>query len=270
MWRGRSQEHFHPILAVASGQDLKDELTLGGELTLNLWRCIHHMLSQKEKIIYCGWLDRFRGIFDPRFVASAQLNYNCVSVHPVDHMKLIFLTFPLQEELCRDAGETNWDYISTMMHPDVMGCRIDWVKKFMFLVNFMDCWPLYILDTEKKIMIVHEMTETDPACEMKIKHEALAKKFQHRFCTLFNDMFGAGLVETRGLSFVYPLVAQHGQCSSGVYILHYFVEFIRLYLQSTLTQAQIEHLRKKFAYEIVTMKGNNGDIPELLHDIIID
>ncbi|XP_048528807.1 uncharacterized protein LOC125532036 isoform X3 [Triticum urartu] len=201
MWRGRSQE------------DLKDELTLGGELTLNLWRCIHHMLSQKEKIIYCGWLDRFRGIFDPRFVASAQLNYNCVSVHPVDHMKLIFLTFPLQEELCRDAGETNWDYISTMMHPDVMGCRIDWVKKFMFLVNFMDCWPLYILDTEKKIMIVHEMTETDPACEMKIKHEALAKKFQHRFCTLFNDMFGAGLVETRGLSFVYPLVAQHGQCS---------------------------------------------------------
>uniref|UniRef100_A0A8R7QBM9 Uncharacterized protein n=1 Tax=Triticum urartu TaxID=4572 RepID=A0A8R7QBM9_TRIUA len=175
-----------------------------------------------------------------------------------------------EEELCRDAGETNWDYISTMMHPDVMGCRIDWVKKFMFLVNFMDCWPLYILDTEKKIMIVHEMTETDPACEMKIKHEALAKKFQHRFCTLFNDMFGAGLVETRGLSFVYPLVAQHGQCSSGVYILHYFVEFIRLYLQSTLTQAQIEHLRKKFAYEIVTMKGNNGDIPELLHDIIID
>ncbi|XBH90391.1 hypothetical protein VPH35_082078 [Triticum aestivum] len=109
-----------------------------------------------------------------------------------------------------------------------MGCRIDWVKKFMFLVNFMDCWSLYILDTEKKIMIVHEMTETDPACEMKIKHEALAKKFQHRFCTLFNDMFGAGLVETRGLSFVYPLVAQHGQCSSGVYILHYFVEFIRL------------------------------------------
>lgn len=51
-------KHFHPVLAVASGQDLKDELTLGGELTLNLWRCIHHMLSQKEKIIYCGWLDR--------------------------------------------------------------------------------------------------------------------------------------------------------------------------------------------------------------------
>lgn len=29
-------KHFHPLLAVASGQDLMDELTPGGELTLNL------------------------------------------------------------------------------------------------------------------------------------------------------------------------------------------------------------------------------------------
>lgn len=46
-------KHYHPILAVGSGQDLKDELTPGGELTLNLWRCIQRMLSEKE-IMYRG------------------------------------------------------------------------------------------------------------------------------------------------------------------------------------------------------------------------
>lgn len=42
-------QNFHPILAVASGQDLKDELTPSGELKLNVWRCIHHMLSAKRE-----------------------------------------------------------------------------------------------------------------------------------------------------------------------------------------------------------------------------
>ena len=46
-----------------------------------------------------------------------------------------------------------------------------------------------ILDTEKKIMMVLDPTETDPMDEMKIKHEALAKKFQHRFYTTFNDFW---------------------------------------------------------------------------------
>lgn len=62
---------------------------------------------------------------------------------------------------------------------------------------FMDCWSLFILEVEKKEVMVLDPTETDPANEMKIKHEALAKRFQYRFCNRFKDMFGAGLVETR-------------------------------------------------------------------------
>lgn len=55
-----------------------------------------------------------------------------------------------------------------------------------------------------------------------------------------------------------------------MYIVHYILEFTGLYLRSALTQGQIEHLRKKIAYEIVTMKGNKGDIPEFLIDAIVD
>ena len=34
-----------------------------------------------------------------------------------------------QEEVCRDDGETDWDYIETMMNSEVIGYRIDWLKK---------------------------------------------------------------------------------------------------------------------------------------------
>lgn len=85
----------------------------------------------------------------------------------------------------------------------------------MFPLYFMDCWSLYILDT-KKVMMVLDPTETAPSDEMKRKHDSMARKFQYRFCYLFNDVFGAGLVETSGWSFVYPLVAQHEPCNRCV------------------------------------------------------
>lgn len=96
-------KHFHPILAVAFGQDLKDELIPGGELTLNLWRCIQRVISEKDKRMYRGWLDRWRGIFDPRFV----------------------------DELCKGDDEMDWDYISMMMNSKVMGYRVNWLKKIL-------------------------------------------------------------------------------------------------------------------------------------------
>ncbi|EMS61036.1 hypothetical protein TRIUR3_24149 [Triticum urartu] len=130
------------------------------------------------------------------------------------------------------------------MDSKVMGYRVDWLKKFMFPVHFMDCWSLYILDTDKKIVMVLDPKETNLSDEMKIKHGPLARKFQQKLCTLFSDMFGAGLVETTGWE------------DSGVYVAHYVLEFTGLYLRSTITQGQIEHLRKKIAYEIVIMKGN--------------
>lgn len=155
---------------------------------------------QKEKRMYRGWLARWRRIFNPCFV----------------------------EELCRGDDEVDWDCISMVMNSDLMGYIIDWLKKFMFLVLFMDCWSLYILGTEKNIVMVLDPTETDPTYEMKRKHEALDRKFQLRFCQLFNDMFGAGFVETTGWTFLYPLVAQHEPCTredSGVYVVHYILEF---------------------------------------------
>lgn len=34
-----------------------------------------------------------------------------------------------QEEVCRNDGGTDWDYIKTMMNSEVIGYRIDWLKK---------------------------------------------------------------------------------------------------------------------------------------------
>lgn len=37
-----------------------------------------------------------------------------------------------------------------------------------------------------------------------------------------------------------------------------------------LTQEKLDHLRKKIAYHVVTMKGNKGDLPGFLYKEIID
>lgn len=59
------------------------------------------MLCGKDDAIYDGWQDRFRGLFDPCFV----------------------------DEICSDDGETDWDYIDTMMNSEMMGYKIDWLTK---------------------------------------------------------------------------------------------------------------------------------------------
>lgn len=82
-----------------------------------------------------------------------------------------------------------------------------------FPSKFMDCWAMYLMDKDKKTMMVLDPTEIDVMDEMKIKHEARAKKFQRRFRSLFNNFFGNGLVDTDGWTFLYPLVAQHEPCS---------------------------------------------------------
>lgn len=83
----------------------------------------------------------------------------------------------------------------------------------MFLVHFMDCWSLYILDTEKKICMVLDPTETHHTDEMERKRNSYAKKFHRRFCQCFNDIFGGWLVDVNGWTFLYPLVAQHDSCT---------------------------------------------------------
>ncbi|KAF7067056.1 hypothetical protein CFC21_072975, partial [Triticum aestivum] len=151
---------------------------------MNMWRCVQHMLCEKDNGIYRGWMDRFRGLFDPKFV----------------------------DEVCRDDGETDWGYIEDMMNSDKAGYRIDWLKKFWFPVDFMDCWSMYLLDKDEKTVMVLDPTDTDEMDEMKIKHEGRAKKFQRRFCSLFNNFYGNGLIETEGWTFKYPLVARHAPC----------------------------------------------------------
>ena len=72
------------------------------------------------------------------------------------------------------------------------------------------------MDKDEKTVMVLDPTETDVMDEMKIKHENHAKKFQRRFCSLFNNYFGNGLVDTDGWKFLYPLVVQHEPCSGCV------------------------------------------------------
>lgn len=85
------------------------------------------------------------------------------------------------EELCKPENEVDRDYIRMMMYSEVTGYMIEWLKKFMFLVYFMDCWSLHVLDTEKIFMVMNP-TKTHPTDEMERKHGAMARRFPLLFC----------------------------------------------------------------------------------------
>lgn len=70
---------------MASGQDLKDELAHGVELTITVWRCIQRMLSAKEMKM-SGLASKMERVFDPHFM----------------------------KELCKPDNEVDWDYIEMM------------------------------------------------------------------------------------------------------------------------------------------------------------
>lgn len=44
----------------------------------------------------------------------------------------------------------------------------------------------------------------------------------------------------------------------------------KMFSVSVLSQAQLDHMWKKIAYELVTMKGNKGDLSGFLCEEIVD
>lgn len=94
--------------------------------------------------MYGSWQIRWRHIFDVRFVLA--LMYNSYSL--------------------------DFDYMNKMMSFEVLGYRLEWTKKLMLPVPYMNSWSLYVVDVEEKTLLVMDLCETSKAEEvMKLKHE---------------------------------------------------------------------------------------------------
>ncbi|XP_048530172.1 uncharacterized protein LOC125509284 isoform X2 [Triticum urartu] len=240
--------HFVFRVAVMSGHDIQQEFRHGGKISRVGWRCIYKMLLEKERRMYKDWLDRWRVFFDPVFA----------------------------DELLNHEFDIDLDLIREMLSQNHVGCRADWAKmvscpifitsyfayslschvpllckndsternstpmQFMFPVWLARTWSLYVLDIDHKKILVMDPMETMSG-NMKLKHEESAKLFLKGFCWE----------------------------NSGIYIVHYLRDYNGLYIR-TLTNGELEYLRKKLAYEIVAMRGNKGDFPDFMYLEILE
>ncbi|XBH92066.1 hypothetical protein VPH35_083279 [Triticum aestivum] len=225
-----------------SGHDIQQEFRHGGKISRVGWRCIYKMLSEKERRMYKDWLDRWRVFFDPVFA----------------------------DELLNHEFDIDLDLIREMLSQNHVGCRADWAKMFMFPVWLARTWSLYVLDIDHKKILVMDPMETMSG-NMKLKHEESAKLFLKGFCWCVNNIYHGGLVGSLGWTFSYK-TGMHPPCSrenSGIYIVHYLRDYNGLYIR-TLTNGELEYLRKKLAYEIVAMRGNKGDFPDFMYLEILE
>nr|XP_051205127.1 uncharacterized protein LOC127318694 [Lolium perenne] len=142
------------------------------------------------------------------------------------------------------------------MTSDEIGYKLENVKKvnarldinLMMPLEVLQSWSLYVFDPESKHLLVMDPTTTFYGEEV-MRWEVNASNWQIKY--------HAGA---------------HFNCSSeqsGVYIVHYIREFNGLYLRSILSDERIEYLRKTMAYQLATMKGNAGDLPDFMIQIVI-
>lgn len=147
-----------------------------------------------------------------------------------------------------------WILCGDQWHSNLLCIRI----QCMFPAHFMDCWSLYILDTDKKIFMVLDPTETHPTDEMQRKPGALVRRFQLWFCQCFNDIFDGWLVETNGWTFVYPLVAQHDPCTRWA---HSQGQILHCGTNEMLLRWQCGHREESSVYMVHYIHEFNGAIP---------
>ncbi|XBH72988.1 hypothetical protein VPH35_100170 [Triticum aestivum] len=105
----------------------------------------------------------------------------------------------------------------------------------------MDGFSFYVVEVEEKTLVVLDPAETSiHDDEMSIKHEDNA-----------------------------TLVLKTLRTDSWIYLGHYWRSYNGLYLQRQLGEYELAYLKKQFAYEVISMKGNKGELPSfMIQDVL--
>lgn len=141
----------------------------------------------------------------------------------------------------------------------------------MMPLEFMQSWALYMFDPDNKHMLVMDPTLAfEGADVMRAKHEGNAKKILYGLIRCIHENIPDWELSAAGWQIDYNGGA-HAGCTreqSGVYILHCIREYNGVYLRSVLSNERLEYMRKSMAYQLITLKGNAGDLPDFMIQII--
>ncbi|XBH69524.1 hypothetical protein VPH35_097374 [Triticum aestivum] len=215
-----------------SGEDFVNEFGPNGHLTSVGWGAVSRMLTWKDAQMYGDWEIRWRHIFDLRFVLA-----------------LMYRSYDL-----------DFEFMNTMMSYEALGYRLQWTKKLMLPVPFMESWSLYVVDVEERTLLVMDPCETsEPINEMRYKHEDNANFILAGLRRCIHENIAGWYVPAQGRTINYN-VGMHASCE---------LEYTGLYLQTILTPSRLNYLRQSIAYEVISMRGNIGELPDFMIEEVL-
>lgn len=111
-----------------------------------IWRVFRYF----ENKMYRGSKRRFRGVADPN------------------------LTFELISK--EHPSQIDFEYMKMMICEEYIGYDIQMVKQLMLLVNFMESWSVYAIDTKKRLLVVMDPTDAGEEDSSKARSQAERKE----------------------------------------------------------------------------------------------
>lgn len=237
-------KHLVTSLILLCGEDFIDQFGPDGELTTLGWTAVLRMLISKDARMYGPWKIRWRHLFDIKFV----------------------------EHLMHNSQELDYDFLGSMMHEDVLGYKIQWTKKLFLPVRMMGGFSFYVVDIEERNLLVMDPTETSIVDdEMRVKHEANAHLVLRGLRRCIRALFADWYIPPGAWSVTYAYIMNE-PCEmedSWVLLGHYWREYNGLYLERQLGDYELAYLKKQIAYEVISMKGNKGELPSFMIEEVL-
>ncbi|XBJ05319.1 hypothetical protein VPH35_024133 [Triticum aestivum] len=127
----------------------------------------------------------------------------------------------------------------------------------------MDGFSFYVMDVEEKTIVVMDPAETSiHDDEMSVKHEGNTTLVLKALRKVLRNHFADWDVPELGWSIIYAY-NMNEPCDiedSWIYLGHYWRTYNGLYLKT---------VTREFAYEVISMKGNKGELPSFMIEEVL-
>ncbi|KAI5000619.1 hypothetical protein ZWY2020_005208 [Hordeum vulgare] len=131
-----------------------------------------------------------------------------------------------------------------------------------------DFFPLHTAVCSGPVQGVETSIHDDEMC---VKHEGNAHIVLSGLRRILREHFADWYIAEDGwkVSFGYSMNEPCEMDDSWIYLGHYCRNYNGLYLERQLGQFELAYLKKQFAYEVISMKGNNGELPSFMIEDVL-
>ncbi|CAL5047949.1 unnamed protein product [Urochloa decumbens] len=136
-------------------------------------------------------------------------------------------------------------------------------RMVMVPTNGTGYWALYVWDLQTRAVHVLDLVFSGPNWEMDELHGEHIKKIHIALVQVAIDLFEDWEDDFGGFHIQHKKLyyQPRARCESGICILHYMKWFSGEHVVRIINEEQAEKQRRAIMYDLISMTGNNGDIP---------